>query len=166
MRSARGARSPELAVPLVLLSAAVPVVLFELWVLRWRSHGSLARLYWGSFGEFRSTRVSVCTGAGAGAAAGAAIGAVDDVDVVDVVLVVMLGFVPLASPCGATAGWVMSVLSGEVPAVGLAAFGRAALGSVAVELLWVESADHGLVELEELLAVSVAAMVEDVDELE
>ena len=155
MRSARGARSPELAVPLVLLSAAVPVVLFELWVLRWRSHGSLARLYWGSFGEFRSTRVSVCTGAGAGAAAGAAIGA--DVDVVDVVLVVMLGFVPLASPCCATAGWVMSVLSGEVPAVGLAAFGRAALGSVAVELLWVESADHGLVELAELV---------DVDELE
>ena len=89
---------------------------------------------------------------------------------VDVVLVVMLEFVPVSvrvvslwAPWGATAGWVMSILSGEVPAVGLAP-----LASVVVEVvlvvvlvLWLESADHGLVELGAVAALSVGAMLEE-----
>ena len=151
-----------------MLSAALPLVLFALRLLR--SHGSLARLYCGSFGEFSSTRVSVCVVA---------------VDGDEVEFVVMLGFVAVSgrdtSPCGeavgelvmsvlfcvvpgvgfSTAGWVMSVLSGEVPAVGLPP-----LGSVVVALLWPASADHGLVELLAVAELSVGAMLEVDGELE
>ena len=159
----------------MLLSAGVPLEL--LGALRWRSHGSLARLYCGSFGEFRSTRVSVCVVAADGD---------------EVVFVVMLGFVAVSgrvtSPCGEavgevvmsvlfcvvpavgfeTAGWVMSILSGDVPAVGLAPLVSVVVEmvvEVVLEPLWLESADHGLVELLAVAELSVGAMLEVDDEL-
>ena len=119
-------------------------------------------MYCGSFGEFRSTRVSVCVVAVEGA--GAAPVVMEELEGDGAVLVVMLGFVP-EEDWGSTAGWVMSVLSGEVPAVGLAAFGCAAYGSVVVAVLELLSlgADIGLVSLgaDIGLVESGAAMLED-----